>query len=222
MLRGPGLFHTSTKLDRKKRTNKGTRNLGKSNRLTESGLTVEQEAYCRCRATGMSIDEAIIASGSTISKRTAIGWEQPNGDKSNRNIIKRINELSEIANKNAILRTGLNREWVISRYMKVVDRCMQAEPVVKIVKGELVETGEYQFNASGANSALKALGEIVGLFNKKEENPDDEFEHLSDEELARLARELAAQTGILESDSSTQESPGQKQIIEIQALPEAN
>lgn len=217
------LFPTSIKLDhKKKKTNKGTRNLGTSSRLTESGLTVEQEAYCRCRATGMSIDEAIVASGSTISKITAMRWEQPNSDKANRNIIRRINELSEIANKNAILRTGLNREWVISRYMTVVDRCMQAEPVMKLVKGEWVETGEYQFNASGANSALKALGDIIGLFNKKEEKPDDEFEHLSDAELARLAQELAASAGILEVVASPEAASGQKQVIEVQALQKAD
>lgn len=99
---------------------------------------------------------------------------------------------------------------------------MQAEPVMKMVEGELVEIGEYRFDAQGANTALTKLGDVIGLFNKKEEKPDDEFDQLSDEELAQLARELAAQTGMLESDEGTQESPGQKQIIEIQALPETD
>ncbi|QOJ19498.1 MAG: hypothetical protein HRU77_01575 [Gammaproteobacteria bacterium] len=170
----------------------------------------------------MSIDEALIASGAKIKRRTALGWERPGEAGYNKDVVKRINTLSEIASKNAILRTGLNREWVISRYMRIVERCMQAEPVMKMVEGELVEIGEYRFDAQGANTALTKLGDVIGLFNKKEEKPDDEFDQLSDEELAQLARELAAQTGMLESDEGTQESPGQKQIIEIQALPETD
>ena len=207
-------------MDRKAKRPKPERHV-KHSRL-DSGLTVEQEAYCRCRAAGMSIDEALIASGAKIKRRTALGWERPGEAGYNKDVVKRINTLSEIASKNAILRTGLNREWVISRYMRIVERCMQAEPVMKMVEGELVEIGEYRFDAQGANTALTKLGDVIGLFNKKEEKPDDEFDQLSDEELAQLARELAAQTGMLESDEGTQESPGQKQIIEIQALPETD
>lgn len=170
----------------------------------------------------MSIDEAIIASGSKVKKVTALNWERPGSASYNKDVVKRINTLSEIASNNAILRTGLNREWVISRYMRIVERCMQAEPVMKMVEGELVEIGEYRFDAQGANTALTKLGDVIGLFNKREEKPEDEFENLSDDELAQLARELAAQTGILESDAGTKESPGQKQITEIQTLPEAD
>lgn len=222
MLLGREWFHTlATKLDSKKAKRPKPERHVRHLRL-DSGLTVEQEAYCRCRATGMSIDEAIIASGSKVKKVTALNWERPGSASYNRDIVKRINVLAEIASQNAILRTGLNREWVISRYMRIVERCMQAEPVMKMKEGELVETGEFRFDSQGANTALKALGDVIGLFNKKEEKPDDEFENLSDDELARLARELAAQTGILESCESAQESSGQKQIIEIQALPEAD
>ncbi|UJP04426.1 MAG: hypothetical protein LZF61_05950 [Nitrosomonas sp.] len=143
----------------------------------------------------MSIDEAILASGNSIKITTARGWES--AASGNALIKRRINELSEIAQKNAILRTGLNREWVISRLMRVVERCMQAEPVVKLIDGDLVETGEYQFDSRGANTALKALGEVIGLFRPVETKPGDEFAHLSDAELKRIATELASQIGLL-------------------------
>lgn len=198
---------------------KGTRKLNRP-RLAISGLTVEQEAYCRGRVMGMSIEEAIAASGSSISIKTARDWEAPNSG--NKLVRDRINELAAIAQKNAILKSGLDREWVISRYMMVVERCMQAEPVMKMIDGEMRETGEYKFDSHGANTALRALGDTLGLFKPVEKKPGDEYEHLSDDDIARIATELAAQTGLLEAGAGTQATAGREQVIEVQALPKAD
>jgi phage terminase small subunit len=150
-------------------------------------LTIEQEAYCRGRAMGMSIEEALLACNSKVKPITAkTKWEKLPAFRD------RIAELSRIATENAILKTGLDREWVISRLMQVVDRCMQAEPV--LVKGE--PTGEFKFDASGANAALKMLGDTMGLFKPQEEK-HDEFSNLSDADLARIAADLAAESGLL-------------------------
>ena len=200
---------------------KGTRKLNRP-RLAISGLTVEQEAYCRGRVMGMSIEEAISAAGSSISVHTARGWEAANGRDRNQAVVDRINELAAIAQKNAILKSGLDREWVISRYMKVVERCMQAEPVMKMIDGEMRETGEYKFDSHGANTALRALGDTLGLFKPVEKKPGDEYEHLSDDDIARIATELAAQTGLLEAGAGTQATAGREQVIEVQALPKAD
>lgn len=198
---------------------KGTRKLNRP-RLAISGLTVEQEAYCRGRVMGMSIEEAIAAAGSSISVATARTWEGPTSG--NKLVRDRINELAAIAQKNAILKSGLDREWVISRYMKVVERCMQAEPVMKMIDGEMRETGEYKFDSHGANTALRALGDTLGLFKPVEKKPGDEYEHLSDDDIARIATELAAQTGLLEAGAGTQAPAGREQVIEVQALPKAD
>lgn len=147
-------------------------------------LTIEQEAYCRGRAMGMSVEEALLAANSKVRAITARKWEKMPAFRD------RIAELSRIATENAILKTGLDREWVISRLMQVVDRCMQAEPV--LVKGE--PTGEFKFDASGANAALRMLGDTMGLFKPQEEKPD-ELANLSDEDITRIAAELAAETG---------------------------
>ena len=69
---------------------------------------------------------------------------------------------------------------------------MQAEPV--LVKGE--PTGEFKFDASGANAALKMLGDTMGLFKPQEEK-HDEFSNLSDADIARIAAGLAAETGLI-------------------------
>jgi cysteine synthase len=101
--------------------------------------------------------------------------------------------------------------------MSVVERCMQAEPVTD-AKGEL--TGEYRFDASGANQALRMLGDTMGMF-KPSEKKDDEFATLSDSDLVRIAQELAAQTGLLEGPSGDQAQAGSGQVIEVQAVRQA-
>lgn len=188
-------------------------------RLLESNLTPEQEAYCRARAMGMSIEEAITACGLRIKPSTAKAWERVNAKSCNRSVVDRINELTEIAKNNAILKSGLDREWVISRYMQVVERCMQAEPVLD---KEGSPTGEYTFNASGANQALRALGDILGIFKPQEKKPGDEYEHLSDDDLTRIAQELAAQTGLLESAPRNSAPPQRESAGAVQALPQAS
>lgn len=181
---------------------KGTRKLNHGVRL-ESGLTVHQEAYCRARATGMSMEESVLAIGSPVAITTARTWERKN-----QLIRDRISELSAMATNNAILKTGLDREWVISRLMTVAERCMQEKPVLD-KKGN--PTGEYQFDSSGANQALKMLGDTMGLFKPAEKKPEDDYANLSDEDLKRIAAELAAQTGLLELPSS--------QVIDVTPKP---
>lgn len=183
---------------------KGTRKLNGGARL-DSGLTVQQEAYCRARAMGMSMGEAIMAIGSPVAVDTARDWEREIPT-----IRNRINELSAIATKNAIIKTGLDREWVITRLMQVAERCMQAEPVLD-KKGQ--PTGEYQFDSSGANQALKMLGDTMGMFKPAEKKPEDDYANLSDDDITRIVAELAAQTGLIEIGSGTQAQAGSQQVI---------
>ena len=191
---------------------KGTRKLNGGARL-DSGLTVQQEAYCRARAMGMSMGEAIMAIGSPVAVDTARDWEREIPT-----IRNRINELSAIATKNAIIKTGLDREWVITRLMQVAERCMQAEPVLD-KKGQ--PTGEYQFDSSGANQALKMLGDTMGMFKPAEKKPEDDYANLSDDDITRIVAELAAQTGLIEIGAGTQAQAGSQQVIEVQAVRQA-
>ncbi len=184
--------------------------LADSNR-TDEGLTYTQEAYARARAMGMTIGEAAVAVG--LAPGTGRNWE-----KQEPWVNERIAQLSGIATTNAIIKTGLNREWVISRLMTVVERCMQAEPVIAKT-GE--ETGQYKFDASGANQALRMLGDTMGMF-KPPEKKEDEYANLTDADLARIAHELASQVGLLEAPARDEAPAGSGQIIEVQALRETN
>lgn len=171
----------------KRKSTKGQRQV--SGTRLDNGLTIPQEAYCRARAMGMDVEESIMAIGGKFSHTTARKWEAENPK-----VRARIAEISSIATKNAIIKTGLDREWVLSRLMTVVERCMQAEPVLD-KKGN--ETGIYEFDAMGANAALKMLGDTMGLFKPAETKPGDEFNELSDEDITRIVQQLGQETGLL-------------------------
>jgi phage terminase small subunit len=157
--------------------------------VLDSNLTPEQEAYCRAISLGMSRQEAMQLAGIANVKK-AREWER------SPNVRTRITELTEAITHNSIIKNGLDRGWVISRLMTVTERCMQAEPVLD-KDGE--PTGQYKFDSTGANRALELLGKTMRMFDAKDTSKQDEYAHLSDDEIARIASELAAQTGLLQA-----------------------
>lgn len=78
-----------------------------------------------------------------------------------------------ISNKNdrAAQDLGLTKRFVVANLMKLVERSMQAEPVMKYdnITKEYVATGEYTFDGKTAATALKLLGEHLDIFD----NPFD-------------------------------------------------
>lgn len=184
--------------------------------LLDNNLTIAQEAFCRARALGMSREESAQMAGYKDST-TIHKWEKTP------QIKKRISELCEIATRNSIVKAGLDRSWVISRLMTVTERCMQAEPVmVRGEDGDMVPSGEYRFDASGANRALELLGKTMRMFDGKESNEGSDLDNLSDGDIARIAAELAAATGLTSLIATGQGPSGSEQVIELQALPQAD
>ena len=155
--------------------------------LMDTNLTVQQEAYARAMSMGMSRQESMQMAG-IKSSQTARDFER------DPKVSARITELAHLITENSILKNGLDRSWVISRLMSVTERCMQAEPVMD-KNGD--PTGEYKFDSSGANRALELLGKTMRMFDAKETSKQDDYAHLSDDEISRIASELAAQTGLL-------------------------
>lgn len=66
-------------------------------------------------------------------------------------------------------RLNLDAYWVLKRLMEISDRSMQAEPVMEFdyAEGMLVETGEYEFDSSGANRSTELIGKHLGMFTDK-------------------------------------------------------
>jgi phage terminase small subunit len=198
----------------KKKPNRKVHRTSVYENRTNEGLTIEQEALCRALAFGMPLEDALTTIGSKTPLETVKRWLKTNGK-----LKDRVAELTAIASKNAMLKAGLDRSWVIERLMLVVNQCMQAEPV-KDRKGN--PTGEYKFDASGANAALRMLGDTMGMFKPAETKPGDEYAHLSDDDIARIAGELAAQVGLLEAAPRIEAPKGQEQIIDVQAISETD
>lgn len=57
-------------------------------------------------------------------------------------------------------RTKIDGDWVLKRLEIIVERCLQAEPVTD---REGNPTGEYVFNAAGANKAIELIGKHHGV-----------------------------------------------------------
>ena len=180
--------------------------------IFDSGLTPQQEAYCRGRSLGMSKKEAMAMAGLELNSANRT-WDRMPA------VQKRIQELSEMVTENSIIKNGLDRGWVISRLMTVAERCMQAEQVLNR-QGE--PTGEYTFDSAGANRALELLGKTMRMFEAKEAVKNDDYANLSDDEIARIAAELAAQTGLAGYIGGTETKAGSQQVIEVQAIPKAD
>ena len=58
-------------------------------------------------------------------------------------------------------RTEITQDYVLSRLVSVVERCMEAEPVLD---ADGNPTGVFKFNPQGANKALELLGKYKGMF----------------------------------------------------------
>lgn len=59
-------------------------------------------------------------------------------------------------------RTEITQDWVLTNLKNVAERCMQAE---SLIDREGNPTGNWRFDAHGANKALELLGKHLGMFN---------------------------------------------------------
>jgi phage terminase small subunit len=84
-------------------------------------------------------------------------------------------------------RSEVDAAWVLSQLWEVAVRCLQAVPVLDR-SGR--ETGEWRFNASGANRALELIGKHLGMFS----------ERLDVQLLRSEAQQVAAELGLDERE----------------------
>lgn len=68
-------------------------------------------------------------------------------------------------------RVQVDADWVLKRLIDISDRCMQAEAVLD---REGNPTGEFRFDAAGANKATELLGKHLKLFTDKIEEKSDQ------------------------------------------------
>jgi len=119
-------------------------------------LPPRRELFCQEYIKDRNATQAAIRAG--YSKETA--QEQSSRLLSNIMVSERISALSIDAAK----RNGITQDWVIQNLKSVAERCMQVEPVLD---KDGNPTGEFVFQANGANKSLELLGKTAGLFNDK-------------------------------------------------------
>lgn len=118
-------------------------------------------------------------------------------------------------------RAKSNAMYVRERLVEVVERCMQKEQVLEKGIDEdgkvaMVPTGEWTFNAQGANKALELLGRHHGMFGDKVViTIEHELKALSQGELdARIRR-------IMEEHAAIDMVPGADGVFEaVQVVPQ--
>lgn len=124
-------------------------------------LNAKQEMFCREYLIDLNATQAAIRAG--YSERTA--KSQGSRLLTNANVLARIKELKD---KRAD-ELELDAYWVLKRLKDISDRSMQMEPVMQFdpALGEMVETGEFQFDSNGANRATELIGKHIGMFDPK-------------------------------------------------------
>jgi len=127
-------------------------------------MTDKQKMFVKEYLIDLNATQAAIRAGYSENSAKEIGCE----NLTKHNIQEAISKEVEARTK----KVEITAEYVLSNLKKVAERCMQEEEVMKYDydSKELVGTGEYKFDSSGANKSLELLGKYLKLFTDKVEN----------------------------------------------------
>jgi phage terminase small subunit len=116
----------------------------------------KHELFAQGLAKGLSADVAYEQASYTPNRGNAARL------KANESISGRVKELQEAAAAKAMV----TKQWVLDHLKEIVERAMQAEPVLD---REGNPTGEYTFQGNVANKALELIGKELGMFTGRRE-----------------------------------------------------
>lgn len=133
--------------------------------ITE-GLNPKHKMFCElyvndCNRNGSKAYKEVYGTDNVEHTSRAGAWLI----RTNKNNLLYIKHLTEIRREEI----GVNENYVLETTKEVIERCMQAEPVFD-KQGD--PTGEWTFNANGANKALSELGKYLKMDKPKEETTD--------------------------------------------------
>lgn len=145
-------------------------------------LTGMQELFCQEYLKGLNATQAAIRAGYSKKTSRQQGAQMLRDDK----IAKRIAELQGVRSE----RTEITQDWVLTSLKEVAERCMEKVPVMEfdVSVGGFVESGKWQFNASGANKSLELIGKHLGMFIERHssENLNVDINDLTNAELDQV------------------------------------
>lgn len=122
-------------------------------------LTSKQQAFIQEYLIDLNATQSAIRAGYSEKTARQIGEE----NLSKPDIAKAVHKAMKARSE----RTELDQDWVLNNWREIAERCMQAEPLTRMIDGEKVETGEWRFDSSGANRAVENVARHLGMFNDK-------------------------------------------------------
>jgi phage terminase small subunit len=126
-------------------------------------LNPKQERFCK---------EYVLSDENGKLAATKAGYSPATADVqasrllTNVNVLNRIKELKSVVIKEAEDKFRIDAQWVLQRFKDISDRCMTAEPVMIRDGNNLIESGEYKFDSSGANKATENIGKHIGFYSE--------------------------------------------------------
>lgn len=129
---------------------------------SDKELTPKQAMFVREYLIDLNATQAAIRAG--YSKKTAN--EQGARLLANVSVAKSVQAAMDERAKSV----DLNATYVLKGIQGVIERCLQAEPVlIRDSSGEMIESGEYTFQAGAALKGYELLGKHLKLFTDKVE-----------------------------------------------------
>jgi phage terminase small subunit len=124
----------------------------------EKKLTEKEKMFCKEYLVDFNAKQSAIRAGYSPNSAKQIGYENLTKPYLCQYLQQLIDKRSESCE--------LSAKWVLDNLRDVAERCLQAEPVLDS-KG--LPSGEWKFNAMGANKALELIGKHLGLFKDVQE-----------------------------------------------------
>lgn len=127
----------------------------------EEKLTAKQDMFCLEYLLDLNATQAAIRAGYAPDSAHAEGSRLL----ANVKVRSRVRELMD-ARRGQVL---VDANFVVDNLIEVSRRCMTAKPVLEwdYEAGMYKETGEYEFDSSGANKSLELIGKHLGMFSDK-------------------------------------------------------
>jgi len=118
------------------------------------------------------IEEYLIDLNATQAMIRA-GYSSKTANEQGSRLLANVNIQEELAKgkQKQAEKADVDAQYVLSNLKIIAERCMQQEEVQQFdyITKELIGTGEYKFDSSGATKALELLGKHLKLFTDKKE-----------------------------------------------------
>lgn len=174
------------------------------------GLNAQEEVYAQLRASGLPLQEC--------HERSHLPCKSPKHyERAHPELVARITMLQDEACERVVQKIRLDKQWVVDELLR------QYEANGKVVKA-IDKVGNETNAPQKANEAIKCLellGKELGMFVERKEIRVGALDGLSDDELARIAHELAAAVGFNPGVGRIEAAPGPEQIEFVPSVCEA-